>query len=188
MTTNMGMDNDFAQDMSLNDTNNNNKYKQRRHVFHEDGPDPTFWNQSYFIPGISGKPRCLSDVERPSATKRTSARVSSSSTTRSANKEDLRSWCSPKALRKGLLESGFIQEKMSEQNKSKGGSLSSSNEGASSKEGWSSLPNVLHNKENTKNQKYQRSSSGDDTHNVEQDLQKLLQELRESRKQHKESE
>ncbi len=64
MTTKLGTLNDLALPPPETDTaaNSSSRYKPRRQVSHEDGPDATFWNTSYFIPGISGPARCLEDA------------------------------------------------------------------------------------------------------------------------------
>ena len=115
MTTKLGMQNDLAALSSQEETppDQGSRYKPRRQVSHEDGPDAAFWSTSYFIPGISGRARCLEDVnqtrgvvlEKPT-TRRRSSNNSKSQVTSVVSRSSLeRSWCAPKALVRGVNSS-----------------------------------------------------------------------------------
>jgi hypothetical protein len=92
-------------------------YKTRRFVNHKDGSDPEFWNASYFIPGITGRPRCLqecsSSTQGGSLSLRTNDAIDSNDDDYLFGKEDNRAWCSPSALRGEGLE--LDQHKSTEQ-------------------------------------------------------------------------
>lgn len=208
MTTKLGMDNDLVL---APESEGENRYKQRRQVHHLDGPNPSFWSQSYFIPGISGKARCLQDLKDTTATgsmeklspkRQTSTSNESTTTAHTTNttRSSLeRSWCAPKALRrvetkKQSKDDDEVSHPKREESSSSDGTNSSSKE----KEACSSLPNHPWRKENAENSFLpdedalcRRSISMDETSlqdNVEQDLQKLFQEFRAQRQESEGSE
>jgi hypothetical protein len=214
MTTKLGTLNDLALPPPETDTaaNSSSRYKSRRQVSHEDGPDATFWNTSYFIPGISGPARCLEDardgiLENNKPKTRRKPKTSNESAVTSVSRSSLmeRSWCTPKALVRGVNRKESMSTKGDEDTSSwqmDSSSPSQSTESNDKTRACSSLPNdfvqasdkdepneensVLPQRSNSMNDSLVNGTSA--SSNVEQDLEKLFQEFRAQRQSSKGSE
>jgi hypothetical protein len=89
------------------------KTRTRPFVHHKDGSDVEFWNTSYFIPGITARPRCLPECLSTTQGPPLLSLRSNDTIDRNNDDDDLcfekediiRAWCSPSALLrdKGLL-------------------------------------------------------------------------------------
>lgn len=177
-------------------------YKTRPFVNHEDGSDPEFWNASYFIPGITGRPRCLQECSsstQGSLSLRTNDAIDSNDDDYLFEKEDIRAWCSSSALRCQGLE--LDQHEITEQRETskditvtgkKADKRSSKQPEPSWKErermGMRSLPNVLPSqKENTTPKQINPHSRSDlrlvldKTTPIEEELRELLKSMRDNR-------
>jgi hypothetical protein len=156
----MSMDNDIVAAASPY------RSRQRHFVYHNDGPDQEFWESSYFIPGISGRPRCLTTTTCTTSTTQNSPLQLRSSKSVNDKKsiddnshddcdslnidslklKDIRSWCSPSALRHGQE-----LERFGENNETNESEHVVMKEQERAMEGNSSymLPNVLLQKDDT---------------------------------------
>lgn len=75
----------------------NDVYKRRRSVEHQDGSNEEFWETAYFIPGISGKARCLSNTDNGDLI--ITSRKDENSREEKINHGHARKWGTPSASR-----------------------------------------------------------------------------------------